>query len=325
MTSCTRRRALPARLAPFVGVLLLPLACDDMVVSVVDVAEVQVSPADATVDVRGSVRLDAQVFGNSGVQLSGRDVEWQSLHPDIATVEEDGTVIGVSPGDATIRATSEGASGTGTVRVRLGPSIALGATSIGFEAEEGGGNPAEQVVGVSNAGGGILSGLTASIQYVDGQPGNWLDADLASGTAPTHLVLNATTGSLAAGSYSATVRVSAGTAGNSPQSVQVTFDVAERELTVPGTPLSFTGYALSDEAILLTWLPPGGQTHYEIRRRRTGRNSDWDFSTEVSGSATSYLDDGLREETKYQYQIRACAGGACSDYSGILTIETDDD
>lgn len=107
------------------------------------------------------------------------------------------------------------------------PAIALTPTTVGFAASAGGSNPAAQPVAVTNGGGGTLSGLSFSISYAGGQPTGWLTASLSSPTEPSTLMLQAATGVLAPGSYSATVTVSSPAASNGPQNVSVTFAVLD--------------------------------------------------------------------------------------------------
>jgi len=114
------------------------------------------------------------------------------------------------------------------------PTISLSPTSATFTATAGGGNPAATTIAVTNTGGGTLGGLNTGILYNNGVV-PWLNVSLSSTTAPATLTLTATTGSLAAGTYSATVSVQTGAAGvtNSPQSIPVTFTVEAAAVIVP--------------------------------------------------------------------------------------------
>ena len=94
-----------------------------------------------------------------------------------------------------------------------------------FTAVAGEANPAAQTVQLTNGGGGTLDGLTATVTYTAGQPAGWLNAALSSPAAPSTLTLTATTGTLAAGAYTASVAVGSPSAANSPQTVNVTFTV----------------------------------------------------------------------------------------------------
>ncbi len=108
----------------------------------------------------------------------------------------------------------------------LPPTIALSTGSALFSATAGGSAPAAQVVTVSNSGGGTLSGLTAGpVSYGAGAAG-WLGAALGGSTAPANLTLTPSVTGLAAGTYTATVPVSAAGVGNSPQNLAVTFTVS---------------------------------------------------------------------------------------------------
>ena len=112
----------------------------------------------------------------------------------------------------------ESASSTGV------PAVGLSKTSVSFSALTGGANPTSDTVSITNAGGGTLSGLSVGISYAGGS--GWLNASLDVTTAPATLTIQATTGALAAGTYTASVDVSAAAASNSPKSVGVTFTVS---------------------------------------------------------------------------------------------------
>jgi hypothetical protein len=120
-------------------------------------------------------------------------------------------------------------SETGTLVATAPPSIQLSDTSRIFTAVVGGGSPAPQTVSVTNGGGGTLSGLTCGpIEYGQGQPTGWLTCSVSPTTAPATVTLSVTTGSRAAGTYTATVPVRSGVANNSPQNISVTFEVSGR-------------------------------------------------------------------------------------------------
>ena len=87
----------------------------------------------------------------------------------------------------------------------LPPMVVLVPQSVTDSAFQGGGNPAPDTVGVTNGGGGILSGLQAEIVYGSGQPNGWLGITMT----PTRLVVQGATGSLVAGTYTAQVAVTA--------------------------------------------------------------------------------------------------------------------
>ncbi len=123
-------------------------------------------------------------------------------------------------------------TGVGTTE----PSIGLSPKGLSFSAVVGGANPTAQTVAVTNTAGGTLSGLSASVSYTSGS--GWLGtASLNTTTAPATMTVQPSTGSLSAGTYVATVSVASEVAGNSPQTVAVTFTVLATGV-VPG---SFAG------------------------------------------------------------------------------------
>lgn len=117
-----------------------------------------------------------------------------------------------------------GTKGIGTELFAVkGRLIVLSPTSVSFSSTQGG-NPDPKTVTVSNGGLGKLSGLgVGAITYGSGQPTGWLTASLSATSAPTTLTLTATSGSLASGTYTATVPVTSSVAINSPQTLSVTF------------------------------------------------------------------------------------------------------
>jgi hypothetical protein len=83
----------------------------------IPVASVSVSPDTVTLEVGGTRRLVATPRDSGGNALIGRGVAWSSSNETIARVASDGTVTAVAQGTATIRATSEGRTGSSTVTV----------------------------------------------------------------------------------------------------------------------------------------------------------------------------------------------------------------
>lgn len=87
------------------------------------------------------------------------------------------------------------------------------------------------------------------------------------------------------------------------------------------TPTNFTATAVSSKEVLLKWTEPGGQTKYEVRRRK-GTSGAWKTIADVPGDTPEYMDTGLSPKTTYQYQVRACVGSSCSEYSSQATVTT---
>ncbi len=156
-----------------------------------------------------------------------------SSAPYTLTVEFQG-LCGLADGTytATIPISSSGASNSPvSIPVTLtisstggSPTISLSPSSLSFSATAGGANPAAQNVTVNNSGDGTLASPTTSISYGSGGSG-WLSVSCSGSSAPYTCSNQATTGSLAAGTYNATVNVASSGATNTPQTYTVSFTV----------------------------------------------------------------------------------------------------
>jgi fibronectin type 3 domain-containing protein len=202
---------------------LLTLSCEQ-VVTTVGADRIDIAPPTSFVKQTETAQLTATVLSRDGSTLVGRTVAWTSLDPGVATVDEAGMVQGVTPGTATIEATSEGVVATATVTVTSGPAIAAAPREVEFLAVLNGATPGDRAINITNAGDGTLSDLAATVTYAAGEPTGWLSANL-SGPAPTTLVLSANQGGRALGTYTATVQVTSSVASNSPIAVTVRLTV----------------------------------------------------------------------------------------------------
>jgi trimeric autotransporter adhesin len=86
--------------------------------------ELLVSPADALLDVGESRGLGASVAYSDGSQGQLSAVTWSSTNASIVSVTSDGTVTGVAPGHARIRASADGLSATAEITV-AGPVVSV--------------------------------------------------------------------------------------------------------------------------------------------------------------------------------------------------------
>ena len=228
-------------------VLLVASACTQSDVIVVDASRVEVTPSEAGVIVGQQTQLTASVLASGGQPLSGRTVTWASDDPAVATADDHGRVVGVSIGTTTIRATSEGATGTARVTVTAGPVplLSVNPESVSFAAVQNGASPGERTVTVTNSGTGQLGALAVAVRYPAGGASGWLNAVLGGTTAPATITLSASQAGLAAGTYTAFVDVSADGAPNSPVVVAVQLTVAGPQ---PAIGLGATGVTFAAPA-----------------------------------------------------------------------------
>jgi hypothetical protein len=173
-------------------------------------------------------------------------------------------------------------------------AISFSPTGLIFSATVGGGNPSAQNVTVSNSGGGTLASPTTSITYGSGS--GWLSVNCTGSSAPYTCSTQPATGSLAAGTYNATVQVSSAGASNTPQTYPVTFVVSSNSVCAITTAMGTCG-PYSDAAISLTyqsqtqndvWNPPSTWSQALF----TTDPGDWDaianFPTDRSGAIHTY-------------------------------------
>jgi hypothetical protein len=133
---------------------------------------------------------------------------------------------------------SGGTGGGNTQPAATAPTIALAPGTQTFSVTAGAASPAAKSVAISNSGSGTLSGLAAgTIAYGSGQMAGWLAVSLSATTSPATLTLTPTTGTLVAGTYTATIPItsSAASVTNTPQSIGVTLTVTAG----PATHLAF--------------------------------------------------------------------------------------
>ncbi len=100
--------------------LLLATACDSST-KPIPVSSVSIEPAASSVIVGSTQQLEATTRDANGALLVGRRITWSSLSASVATVSSAGLVTTLSPGEATIQASSEGVTGTAMVTVRPMP------------------------------------------------------------------------------------------------------------------------------------------------------------------------------------------------------------
>lgn len=81
------------------------------------VTRIDIAPFAGPVVVGGTAKLNATARSSDGNPRSDVAITWASDNPAVATVDPAGTIIGISPGRATLKANAEGATGTVTVRV----------------------------------------------------------------------------------------------------------------------------------------------------------------------------------------------------------------
>ncbi len=123
------------------------------------VATVTIAPASASVVDGNTVQLVATARDAQGNTLTGRTIGWSSDHVAIASVTGAGLVRGESPGATTIRAISEGQTGTAQITVTaLPPPPVSTVTVTPSTASVVDGNTAQLSATTRDAQGNVLTG-----------------------------------------------------------------------------------------------------------------------------------------------------------------------
>lgn len=130
------------------------------------VAQVQVDGGNRIVYVGGTRQLQASPRTSTGILVPGKAVAWSSSNTNVATVDNSGTVRGLTPGPVTITATVDGVAGTVVLDVRPVPVVTVQVTA-GAETIDAGATTTVQAVARDSAG-GVLTGRT--IVWSSGNP-----------------------------------------------------------------------------------------------------------------------------------------------------------
>jgi alpha-tubulin suppressor-like RCC1 family protein len=207
------------------------------------VSTLVVGPASATIVKGQTLQLTDTAKDVGGHVLPGRSVTWSSSADSVASVSATGLVTGIASAakPVTITAETGGKTASTQITVTPPPAIGLSAGVIHFGATRGGAIPAQQVVTISNTGGGTLAGLAVGAPVYSKGASNWLQATLA-GTRITLAILST---NLSSHADTASVAVSASNSTNSPQTVTVVYTIGQGPVIrlTPSTPVTFTAVA----------------------------------------------------------------------------------
>lgn len=190
------------------------------------VASVTVSPSSATVARNQAQQLTATVRDSSGNALPGRTVVWTSSASAVAIVSATGLVSGVSPGTATITASSGGVSATAAITVPVPvASVTVSPSTLTLNAGQGQQLTATPRDGAGSALSGRVVTWTSSESAIASVSNTGLVTAIAGGAATITATVEGVSGTSAV-----TVPVAVAT---------VTMSVATQRLT-PGQQTTLT-------------------------------------------------------------------------------------
>lgn len=156
-----------------------------------------------------------------GAFIANKKVDFSSSNPSVATVDADGTVTGISLGEADITATVGSVGSTAKVLVAPAPAIAISEDTVELTAIALSGTEPASSVTITNGGGGLLTDLVLGTVSYTGAATGWVSAQLDGASAPANLSITVTPGSLAVGEYRASIQLLSDESINSPVAVEV--------------------------------------------------------------------------------------------------------
>ncbi len=246
--------------------------------------------------------------------------------PATLTLQPSTAGLGGGTYTATVSITSPVASNsprTVTVTFTVAPTIVLSATSRSFTAPNGGGNPGSQSVVISSQNGGTMTGISRTITYGSGS--GWLSTTLNTTTAPATLTIRPLTGSLTAGTYTATINISATGASNAPRAVTVTFTVPPAAIGLSATVRSAAAGqgngTVSMSSVAVSNTGAGTLTGVGISvTYLSGPSTGWltaalsspTAPATISLSATAGTPSNMRAVGTYTARVRVSAAGAAN-------------
>ena len=216
----------------------------------VPVAQVAVLPTSATASVGGTVQFVAIPLDSTGTALGGRAITWASSNSSVASVDGSGLATGVTAGSATITATSEGHSGSGTLTVSAVTVPVAAVTVSPASASVTAGQTVQLTATPKDANGNALTGRT--ITWTSGNTSvatvssSGLVSGLAAGSATITATSEGKSGTAAITVTAVTVPVASVTV--SPASASVP---AGQTAQLTATPKDSSGNTLTGRTI--TW------------------------------------------------------------------------
>src|SRR5437016_5467184 len=210
------------------------------------VASVDVTPATATARAGQTVQLSATPKDVNGLPLSGRTVTWASSNTSVATVSNSGLVSGVTPGTATITATSEGTSGTSSVTVTNVPVARVEVTPPSASVQAG--QTVQLTATPKDANGAPLSGRTVTWSSSNTAVAAVSNSGLVSGVTPGSATITATSEGKSGTSSISVTNVPVATVDVTPSSASVQ---AGQTVQLTATPKDANGGPLSGRTV--TW------------------------------------------------------------------------
>lgn len=199
----------------------------------------------------------------------------------------------------------------------LPPIIGVSPTSLSFTIQRGSGTPTAQTINISNTGGGTLT-------WNASDNATWLALSPASGSNRGTITVNVTTGSLAVGTYSSVITITAPGSKNVSVPVTVTVTVAPVPPSLGTTPSSLTFTAQQGGGNPATQTLNISNTGGGMLNWNAGDNATWLTLSPAfgsgNGSISASVDLGNLSVGTHNALITITAGGTTRTVHVTLTV-----
>ena len=233
---------------------LVLVGCSDVVGPTGGVEGVGFDPEPpATMNVEDVEVLHPVPLDSGGEELDITcTTEFESNDPSVVTVNSQGVLTAVAPGEAVITTRLNGVPGEVSIVVEEPEEgdpdddddpdperLELEAEDVEFEAEEGGESPSPQSVAVTSRTDDEVEGLEWTSSYQDGAEG-WLSGSMEDSETPTELELEADVEGVEAGEHVAELTVTGDEA--EPATLTVTLVVEDVDAQIVGLEAEIGGH-----------------------------------------------------------------------------------
>lgn len=182
------------------------------------IESIEIQPASARVVVDGTTQLVAVMRDAGGSPVAGRTADsWASSNPRAASIDANGLVTGIEPGETIITVEADGKSAKGLVTVVQGATFDLDRTMVEWKVGHLVSAPPAQV-SILNSGPNELTGIAVASVLYESDPKGWLSTSLSSSSAPAVLTLTPASSTLPPGIYKARVAL---TSPDAPRPVEI--------------------------------------------------------------------------------------------------------
>jgi regulation of enolase protein 1 (concanavalin A-like superfamily) len=171
------------------------------------------------------------------------------------------------------------------------PNLTISPATLSFNVVQGS-SPTNQVPGITNSGGGTLTWTAVA----DGTAPAWLTVNPTNGTGNGAMSVSVASASLAAGTYTKSITVTAVGATNSPQTVMVGLTVSSVEMVAPGFANDKFGFDLDTQL----------GVSYIVEYKGLLSDPSWTMLTNVLGTGSILrIEDPAISSTSRFYRVRA--------------------